>query len=191
MSQRTANKTLDRMTRSAASLALQFGHPWRALPHRSALRSTAPLATMKSFNSIFVISSIFLFLALPCFARTDSIDVTPKNQKELGLDFSVAVRKHKLTFIVDFVIPSDSTLESFTTISVFSPQDDFSAPTGLSIPFMGLTRFPRDSESTPKQVEWVRGVRLWVGEASIAGVTIQFEYRDKLYRIRLADYAPK
>jgi len=146
---------------------------------------------MKSFKSIFVISSLFLLLALPCFAYTDSIDITPKNQKELGLDFSIAVRKHKLTYIVDFVIPSGSSLESLTTIGVFSPQDDLSPPTGLSIPYMGLARFPRDSQSTPKQVEWVLGIRLWVGEASVAGATIQFEHRDKLYRIRLADYAHK
>jgi hypothetical protein len=36
---RTANKTLDRMTRSAVSRTFQIGHRWRAPRHRSALRS--------------------------------------------------------------------------------------------------------------------------------------------------------
>jgi hypothetical protein len=35
---RTANKTLDRMTRSAISRVFQCEHPWRAPRHRSALR---------------------------------------------------------------------------------------------------------------------------------------------------------
>src|SRR5438445_332453 len=39
MSHRTANQTLDRMTRSAASRMFQIERPWRAPRHRSALRS--------------------------------------------------------------------------------------------------------------------------------------------------------
>ena len=35
----SANKTLDRMTRSAVSRMFQFGSQWRAPRHRSALRS--------------------------------------------------------------------------------------------------------------------------------------------------------
>jgi hypothetical protein len=34
-----ANEALDRMTRSAVSRMFQFGRPWRAPRHRSALRS--------------------------------------------------------------------------------------------------------------------------------------------------------
>ena len=35
---KTANKTLDRMTRSAVSRMFQVGRSWRAPRHRSALR---------------------------------------------------------------------------------------------------------------------------------------------------------
>ena len=90
---------------------------------------------------------------------------------------------------MDFVIPPASPLKGLTSVGVFTTRDDFDAPTGLSIPFMGLTRFPRDSQTKPKQVEWVRGIRLWLGEDSITGATIQFEHADKLYQLRLADYA--
>ena len=49
---RTANKTLDRMTRSAVSRTFQSERPWRAPRHRSALRSTSSGAHRAAWESL-------------------------------------------------------------------------------------------------------------------------------------------
>jgi len=89
---------------------------------------------------------------------------------------------------VDFVIPPTGTLKEVAQIGVFTRSDNFSSPVGLSVPFMGLTRFPRDSKRAPKEVERVHGIRLWVGEESLRGTSLQFDYRGTPHQIRLPDY---
>lgn len=119
----------------------------------------------------------------------DDIEVTPKNQKKLRLDFKLTAHKYQQTWMVDFVVPAGSKLQAITRIGAFSPLDDFSSPGGLSVPFAGLTRFPRDNPSKPKEVQWVQGVRFWVGNAILSETQMQFDFRGQTYSIRLRDYA--
>ena len=141
---------------------------------------------MRSYYSII---TFWLLIAWPCFGLETPCDVTPKNQKDLGLDFSITVTKHERTFIVDFVVPSSSALTNLARVGVFSRQKSFSDPVGLSVPLMGLTRFPRDNPSNPKDVEWVQGFRLWIGENSLANTMISFDHQSKSYAIQLSNYA--
>src|SRR6185295_16951291 len=148
---------------------------------------TIPTPDMKR-RIAFLLFTLCLFLLLPCLAWDESLIVTPKNQKALELDFSITAKKQERTFIVDFVIPPASTVNDLTNFSVFSSTNKFASSGGISIPFMGLTRFPRDSSTNPKQVEWVHGFRLWIGEDSVAATEIQFDHRDRRYQIHLIDY---
>jgi hypothetical protein len=115
----------------------------------------------------------------------DSVDVTPGNQKELGLDFKLTAYRSEQVWVVEFVVPAKSKLQAITNVSAFSPQSDSNA---LSVAFAGLTRFPRDNPRKPKEVQWVKGVQFWVGNAILADTQIQFKYGGEDYIIFLRDY---
>ena len=143
---------------------------------------------MKSRTLTTALGGLWLLTTLSCFGWITTHDVTAENQKELGLDFSITIMKHKHNLIVDFVVPPAGALSSLERIGVFDNSSGFTNLSGLSVPFLGLTRFPRDTQSTPKHLEWVRGIRLWVGEQSITNVVIQFEHNGELYSIHLDAY---
>ncbi|MEP6670930.1 MAG: hypothetical protein ABJF10_17355 [Chthoniobacter sp.] len=137
---------------------------------------------MKSLYPLLAIGCLWHFLTFQSLGWDEPpIVVTPKNQKELGLDFSLTTKKHERTFIVDFAIPPGSKLESLKGVGVFSSKKDFSDPVGLEVPFMGLTRFPSDTK-------WLYGFRLWLGEETFSGAVIQFKHRDQTFLVHLRDY---
>jgi hypothetical protein len=60
------NQTLDRMTRSAVSRMFQFGRPWRALRHRSALRWATNMGAVFLRRSTGIVLLILCLLSAGC-----------------------------------------------------------------------------------------------------------------------------
>ena len=146
---------------------------------------------MKSCFSLFAILSLCLCMASSCFGWDELIDVTPKNQRDLGLDFSITSRSFKGTFIVDLVIPPASALKDLASVGVALKSDPTGAITGLTIPSVGLTHFSQKSTTDPEQVASVYGTRLSVGKDSVPRTSIWFIYDNNRYTIQLSDYVRK
>ena len=96
---RTANKTLDRMTRSAVSRTFQSERPWRAPRHRSALRSAVSAG---SLSRVLLGAVVLLASSGTAFASRPTVEpwmhVTNFSVAALlGLSAAAALRRRPRT----------------------------------------------------------------------------------------------